>query len=267
MWRKPPPPKKKRGRRKTSRSTCPWCVQSARLPEAERRCECGSDSKPSPRRSPGSSSGWRPSWCTRSCARSTLPRCQETCRWRRRGVIEKGLLSTQASRSLIAERFGNTCPTTGWRRSTRRRASSSRARCSAVGARCAELLEPIAEQTEGARSMAADLIESDDTPVWSRKSSALGGRKGRMWTYLDPEGRHSTTSPNRGNGTARTVILGECRGSCRSDAYGATTSCSSLGKVVEVACWAHVRRNFKPRPIRCRRSPPRRSRRGSASSS
>ena len=161
-------------------------------------------------------------------------------------VIEKGILSTSALAHLIVERFGHHLP---YHRLEKKYAAEgidlSRSVLCRSALTCAELLTPIWNQMRG-EIQAADLIQSDDTPVVLEESS-LGSRKtARMWIYRDLEGRQLYDFTESRSRDGPQAILGECAGFLQVDAYGGYDGFFRPGsKLIEVGCWAHARRYFK----------------------
>jgi hypothetical protein len=88
------------------------------------------------------------------------------------------------------------------------------------------------------------VIHTDDTPVVIAQSSTGGPRKGRVWIYLNRQGRHwyDFTETRERDGPMR--VLRDYRGSVQADAYGGYDRLYVPGGATEVACWAHVRRKF-----------------------
>lgn len=174
------------------------------------------------------------------------PRCQEgvvTAPWRGK-VIEKGVLGPGFLAHVITERFGNHLPyyrLEGKYRSEGLELSRS-VLCGSM-ARCAELLEPVVEQVRK-EVLASAVIHTDDTPVTVAQSASGGSRPGRVWVYLNREGRHwyEFTESRARDGPAR--VLQDFTGYLQADAYGGYDRLYGAGGAVEVACWAHLRRRF-----------------------
>jgi transposase len=166
-----------------------------------------------------------------------------TAPWRGK-VIEKGLLGPGFLAHVIAERFGNHLPY--YRLQSKYRGEGlelSRSVLCESTARCADLLEPIAEEIQR-EVLSSPVIHTDDTPVTIAHSREGGSRQGRVWIYLNREGRHwyeFTTSRKR-DGPMR--VLRDFRGFLQADAYGGYDGLFVPGGAVEVACWAHARRKF-----------------------
>lgn len=113
--------------------------------------------------------------------------------------------------------------------------------------RTAELCRPIYERmiAEVLRSYA---LHSDDTPVKIRDARRKRQATGRFWNYVGDEEHPCTVfayTPDRSrDGPAE--FLKSYRGYLQADAYSGYDHvyARSQGGIVEVACWAHARRNF-----------------------
>jgi transposase len=166
-----------------------------------------------------------------------------TAPWRGR-VIDKGLLGPGFLAHVIVERFGHHMP---YYRLERKYESegldlSRSVLCNSM-ARCGELLVPIAQALKR-EVLASAVIHTDDTPVVIAQSSEGSSRKGRVWVYLNPEGRHwyDFTETRERDGPLR--VLGDYRGAIQADAYAGYDRLYLPNRATEVACWAHVRRKF-----------------------
>ena len=172
--------------------------------------------------------------------------CREgvvTAPWRGK-VIDKGLLGPGFLSHVITERFNNHLPY--YRLEGKYKSEGldlSRSVLCESMARCAELLEPIAEEVRK-EVLAAAVIHTDDTPVRVAQSTSGGSREGRVWIYLNREGRHwyEFTESRKRDGPAH--VLNGFTGYLQADAYGGYDRLFGAGGAVEVACWAHVRRRF-----------------------
>jgi transposase len=168
-----------------------------------------------------------------------------TAPWRGK-VIDKGLLGPGFLSHVITERFARHQPY--YRLEGKYRAEglelSRSVLCESV-ARCAELLEPIAEQLRK-EVLASPVVHTDDTPVTLAmpQASQGGSRQGRVWVYLNPEGRHwyEFTESRKRDGPAR--VFADFNGYLQADAYGGYDQLFFPGGATEVACWSHVRRKF-----------------------
>lgn len=247
VTRSPRTPAKKKGRRKTFPHHLPVVRTVCELPEEERRCACGGEleafSEEVSRELERVETAVvheivRKKYACRRCAETV-----KTAPWRGR-VIEKGLLGPGFLAHVITERFGNHLP---YHRLERKYESegldlSRSILCNSM-ARCAELLEPVAAELRR-EVTCSPVIHTDDTPVVVAESSDGGPRKGRVWIYLNPEGRHcyDFTESRQRDGPAR--VLGDYRGFIQADAYQGYDQLYLPGGATEVGCWAHVRRKF-----------------------
>ena len=172
--------------------------------------------------------------------------CKEgvvTAPWRGK-VIEKGLLGPGFLAHVIVERFGNHLPY--YRLEGQYRAEGldlSRSVLCESMARCGELLEPIADELRQ-EILAASVVNTDDTPVLVAQSPEGGSRQGRVWVYLDQQGRHwyEFTSSRKRDGPAR--VFAEYTGYIQADAYPGYDRLYLPGGATEVGCWSHARRGF-----------------------
>lgn len=104
-------------------------------------------------------------------------------------------------------------------------------------------LAPIGEQLRR-EITAADYLQTDDTSITVLDERG-GSFKGRLWTYLDPLTRQvvfDATPTHEGDGPA--TFLAPFQGSLQADAYSGYDALYQSGRVIEVGCWAHVRRGF-----------------------
>lgn len=123
-------------------------------------------------------------------------------------------------------------------------------------AKAAELVAPLVEAV-GAHVMRAERLHADDTPV-PVLAPGLGRTKtGRLWVYLrderprggqDPPAALYRYTPDR-KGERPREHLKAFAGFLQADAYAGfnelyATSATRSAAATEVACWAHVRRNF-----------------------
>jgi transposase len=96
-----------------------------------------------------------------------------------------------------------------------------------------------------ARVLAAKVVHTDDTPVPVRDPDRDHCRTGRIWAYRSTGGVvYDATADRCRDGPA--TFLDGFRGYLQCDAYAGYDDlfARSRGGVVEVACWAHVRRKF-----------------------
>jgi transposase len=100
--------------------------------------------------------------------------------------------------------------------------------------------------------LAADVVHADDTPI-PVLAPGLGKTKtGQLWTYLRderPAGGEAAPavwfaySPDR-KGRHPQEHLKDFTGILQADGYAGYSTIYEGGRVVEAACWAHVRRKF-----------------------
>ncbi len=96
--------------------------------------------------------------------------------------------------------------------------------------------------------LASGLLHSDDTPVKVRDAQQKRQYTGRFWNYVGDE-EHRADGVRLHARSARdgpAKFLKNYRGYLQADAYGGYDRifADSRGAIVEVACWAHARRNF-----------------------
>jgi transposase len=113
------------------------------------------------------------------------------------------------------------------------------------------LVEPLT-RTLQRHVMAADVVHADDTPI-NVLAPGLGKTKtGRLWTYVRDERPSGGTvapavwfsySPDRKGEHPQRHLEG-WRGVLQADGYAGFTRLYDSGRVIEAACWAHVRRKF-----------------------
>ena len=119
-----------------------------------------------------------------------------------------------------------------------------------VGATAA-VLAPLVDAL-AAEVMASDTLHVDDTPVPVLAPGTGKTKTGRLWTYVRDErpfaGKRPAAalffySPDR-KGERPRVHLKDFRGVIHADGYAGFNELFAGGKIVEAACWAHVRRKF-----------------------
>ncbi len=111
-------------------------------------------------------------------------------------------------------------------------------------AECAEALAPIYEHL-GRTIVKADYLQTDDTPITILQQDGGGSRTGRLWVYVDPISERvffDATATRERDGPER--VLKDFKGYLQADAYSAYDALYRRGRIVEVGCWAHVRRKF-----------------------
>jgi transposase len=107
----------------------------------------------------------------------------------------------------------------------------------------ATALTPIGEQLR-LEITAADYLQTDDTSITVLDERG-GSFKGRLWTYLDPltpQVVFDATPTHEGDGPK--AFLAPFQGTLQADAYSGYDALYQSGRVIEVGCWAHVRRGF-----------------------
>ena len=119
-----------------------------------------------------------------------------------------------------------------------------------VGATAAALA-PLVEEL-GRNVMASDVLHGDDTPVPVLAPGAGKTKTGRLWTYVRDErpygGKRPPAaiffySPDR-KGEWPLAHLKPFTGALQADGYAGFNGLYQGDRVVEAACWAHVRRKF-----------------------
>jgi len=160
-------------------------------------------------------------------------------------VIEKGLLGPGFLAHVAVERFGNHMP---YNRLEKKYATEGLALSRSVLERSmrtlAEILRPIREQLL-AEILAAPELHTDDTPVTiARPRTGPGSKQGRVWIYLDREGRHAYDCTDSRKRDGPLAVLGGYTGAIHADAYPGYDRLFLPEGATEVACWAHVRRKF-----------------------
>jgi transposase len=115
----------------------------------------------------------------------------------------------------------------------------------------AALLRPLVDAL-ARHVMGGGVLHADDTPVPVLAPGTGKTRTGRLWAYLRDERPHGSKvppavvyrySPDRKAEHPRTHLR-DFRGVLQADAYGGFEGFYEGGRVVEAACWAHVRRPF-----------------------
>jgi transposase len=109
----------------------------------------------------------------------------------------------------------------------------------------ASLLAPIVEAMK-ASVHASRRVHTDDTPitVLDRNVEPVGSRKGYMWVYIGDQDDVVFDFTNSRNRDGPESFLKGYRGYLQADAFSGYDPVYAGGDVVEVACWAHVRRKF-----------------------
>jgi transposase len=112
---------------------------------------------------------------------------------------------------------------------------------------CAELVSPLYELMKQ-QVLGSKALQTDDTPVPVLDPALPRTRTGRIWTYVGDDGHPYTVydyTHNRSRDGPE-AFLQEFRGYLQADAYSGYDHFyeDELRGIVEVACWAHVRRKF-----------------------
>jgi transposase len=119
-----------------------------------------------------------------------------------------------------------------------------------VGATSA-LLAPLADALRK-HVLAADVVHADDTPLPVLAPGNGKTKTGRLWTYVRDERPAGGTiapavwfeyTPDR-KGEHPQRRLENFGGILQADAYSGFSKLYEQGRVLEAACWAHVRRKF-----------------------
>ncbi len=160
-------------------------------------------------------------------------------------VIEKGLLGPGFLAHVAVERFSNHMP---YHRLEKKYAAEgldlSRSVLERSMKTCAEILAPIHEQLRK-EVIAEPVLFTDDTPVTiARPRGRIGSSQGRVWIYLDREGRHSYDFTESRKRDGPIAVLGDYRGAIHADAYPGYDGFYCPEGATEVACWSHARRKF-----------------------
>ena len=130
-----------------------------------------------------------------------------------------------------------------------------------VGA-CHQLLRPLIDALHQ-HVFSADKLHTDDTPIAVLAPGTGKTRQARLWTYVRddrPSGNHEAPavwfrySSDR-KGIHPQTHLQHYSGTLQADAYAGYNVLYESGRILEAACWAHVRRKFydihvsRPSPI------------------
>ena len=100
--------------------------------------------------------------------------------------------------------------------------------------------------------LASDTLHVDDTPVPVLAPGTGKTKTGRLWTYVRDERPFAGSrppaalffySPDR-KGEHPQAHLKDFRGVIHADGYAGFNELFAGGRIVEAACWAHVRRKF-----------------------
>lgn len=115
----------------------------------------------------------------------------------------------------------------------------------------AQLMQPLVEAL-ATQVLSATKLHADDTPVPVLSPGSGKTKLGRLWTYVRddrPSGDNTPPavlfrySPDRKGEHPRTH-LATFAGVLQADGYAGFDALYETGRLVEAACWAHVRRKF-----------------------
>lgn len=158
--------------------------------------------------------------------------------------LPKGLLGANWLAQLAVERFGNHMP---YHRLEKKYHSEGLELSRTV--LCRSLLQ-LAERFAGVyQALGTEVVESDvgfadETSIKVQDSTAGGPAKAWVWLYANKDGDCLYDySESRGRDSP-TRVLANFRGFLHDDGYCVYEAALDPGRVVHVACWAHVRRKF-----------------------
>jgi transposase len=112
-------------------------------------------------------------------------------------------------------------------------------------AAAADLVQPVIEVMKQ-DLLLSKVIHTDDTPVPVLDRQRSSTRTGRLWVYLGDAAHPQIVfdyTANRRRAGPESFLQG-FSGYLQADAYGGYDGIYAGGEVIEVACWAHVRRKF-----------------------
>ena len=123
--------------------------------------------------------------------------------------------------------------------------------------RAAWLMTPIAEAI-GEHVRAGQAVHADDTPIPVQDPGRGSTRKGRLWVVVRDERTWGSPAPPAAyyrysidrKGEHAQALLAPCRGFLHADAYAGFANLydpdpvTSQARLLEVACWAHARREI-----------------------
>lgn len=119
-----------------------------------------------------------------------------------------------------------------------------------VGA-CHQLLRPLIDALHQ-HVFSAEKLHTDDTPISVLAPGTGKTRQARLWTYVRDDRPSGDTqaaavwfrySPDR-KGIHPQTHLQHYAGILQADAYAGYNALYESGRILEAACWAHVRRKF-----------------------
>ena len=124
--------------------------------------------------------------------------------------------------------------------------------------RCADLVSPLYDRMKD-QVLSSKVMQTDDTPVNVLDPKRCHTRTGRIWTYVGDHDHPYTVydyTPTRSR-DGPDKFMRDFNGYLQADAYRGYDQLYQDGKrkIVEVACWAHVRRKYyeaqSSDPMRC----------------
>ena len=162
-----------------------------------------------------------------------------------RGRAGAGLLA-----HIVVAKSTTTCPCIVRPRSTPGKALLETSTLSgwvgATAAALAPLVDPLPAQV-----IADGALHGDDTPVPVLAPGAGKTKTGRLWTYVRDERpiAASVRRPRvllfaRPQRRASSLASADFRGVLHADGYAGFNGLYAGGRIIEAACWAHVRRKF-----------------------
>lgn len=113
--------------------------------------------------------------------------------------------------------------------------------CAATADLLAPLVDVMREEV-----LESKVVHTDDTPVPVQDPDLNQTRKARLWTYLGDEDHphvvfdYTATRAREGP----EAFMQGYEGYLQADAYAGYDAMYRIGKIQEVACWAHARRKF-----------------------
>jgi len=240
-------PRKKRGRRKHFPPHLPRVRTTLELPPDQRCCRCGTEMEEMGEEVTRELERLettlvheivRKKYCCRGCQEEVRiapgpPR-----------VLDRGILGPGFLAHLLVERFLHPMPDHRQEGKVRSEGLElSRAVLCRLALRCAELLQPIVDPRRE-DVLQAPVIQTDDTPVVVQDSRDGGRKLGRVWIYLDREGRHVYDFTESRKREGPLAGLGGFQGYVQADAYAGYDALFLPGGATEVGCMAHARRKF-----------------------
>ena len=166
--------------------------------------------------------------------------------------IERGLPTAGLLAQVIASKYADHSPLHRQEGiSQRSGVQLPRATLASWVAEAATVLAPLVDAM-GRYVLAAEKLHADDTPVPVLDPGRGRTRTGRLWAYVrddrpssgaDPPAVWYRYSPDR-RGERPQTHLAPFRGILQADGYRGFNALYQYGRIVEAACWAHVRRKF-----------------------